>query len=157
MKIMFVCTGNICRSPAAHAVLEFKLAERNMSEQVEAASSGTIAYHVGEPVDSRMRAELSRHGIPARSRARQFEGRDLEEFDLILAMSRSHYRDMQRHAVNGYAAHRDKIRMFRDFDPQGPGDVPDPYYGGSEGFAQVYRMVERTVEELLRRIEAGEL
>ncbi len=149
MKIMFVCTGNICRSPAAHAVLEHKLEERGLSGLVDVSSSGTTAYHVGEPVDYRMGAELSRHGVQSRNRARQFYPKDLEEYDLLLGMSRSHLRDMQRAAVNDYGDYARKIRLFRDFDPVGTGEVPDPYYGGSEGFVKVYEMVDRTVDGLL--------
>ncbi len=153
LKIMFVCTGNICRSPAAHAVLEHKLSERGLADLIEVASSGTTAYHVGEPVDYRMGAELSRHGVRSRNRARQFFPQDLEEYDLLFGMSRSHIREMQRSAVNGYAEYAGRIRLFRDFDPEGTGEVPDPYYGGSEGFTRVYEMVDRTVDGLLDYLE----
>lgn len=152
---MFVCMGNICRSPAAHAVAEYKIAERGLDDRLTVDSSGTIAYHQGEPADARMSAELAKHGIPSSHRSQQFRNSDVEEFDLILAMDRRNYEDIR--GLVRDEAELDKLKMFRDFDPAGPGEVPDPYYGGREGFARVYEMVDRTVEELLNRFEAGEV
>ena len=134
--------------------MEQRIAERGLAGRIQVASSGTTAYHVGEPMDRRMSAELSLHGIAGRNRARQFTAQDLEEFDLLLAMSRSHFRDMEREGTGGYSGFINRIRMFRDFDPAGPGEVPDPYYGGREGFTRVYEMVDRTVDCLLDQLEA---
>jgi low molecular weight protein-tyrosine phosphatase len=159
IRILFVCMGNICRSPAAQAVFEHKLTERGLAERFQVDSSGTIAYHVGEAADSRMRDELSRHGIVSRSRSQQFLESDFERYDLILAMDRSNYSSLKR--MIGASGVRpelaDRLRMFRDFDPEGRGDVPDPYYGGSRGFALVYEMVERTAENLLKYLLSQEL
>lgn len=152
---MFVCMGNICRSPAAHAVAEQRIAERGLETRLTVDSSGTIAYHEGEPADSRMSAELAKHGIKNGHRSQQFRANDFDEFDLILAMDRRNYQDIQ--ALARDRADMAKLSMFRDFDPAGPGEVPDPYYGGREGFTRVYEMVERTVGELLSRFETGEL
>ncbi len=152
---MFVCMGNICRSPAAHAVAEQRIAERNLDSVLRVDSSGTIAYHAGEPADPRMSAELAKYGIKNGHRSQQFRESDFDEFDLILAMDRQNLEDIQSMARD--EADLRKLAMFRDFDPAGPGEVPDPYYGGREGFTRVYEMVDRTMEEILTRFEAGEL
>ena len=157
ISVMFVCMGNVCRSPAAHAVLAHKLRERGLEGQVKVASSGTIAYHVGEPADARMRQELARHGIKSISRAEQFVPEDFSRYDLILAMDRTNFTSLKDLAVNGNSRYFSKVRLFRDFDPEGPGDVPDPYYGGASGFEEVFRMVDRTTDLLLDRIESGDL
>jgi protein-tyrosine phosphatase len=154
---MFVCMGNVCRSPAAHAVFMHKLRERGLEEQVLVASSGTIAYHTGEPADPRMIQELARNGVESVSRAQQFTLEDFSRYDLILAMDRRNYESLKEMAANGNCQYFSRVRLFRDFDPEGPGDVPDPYYGGRSGFAEVFRMVDRTTDYLLDRIFAGEL
>jgi protein-tyrosine phosphatase len=147
--------GNICRSPAAHAVAEQRIADRNLDSVLRVDSSGTIAYHAGEPADSRMSAELAKHGIKNGHRSQQFRESDFDEFDLILAMDRRNLEDIKSMARD--EADLRKLAMFRDFDPEGSGEVPDPYYGGREGFTRVYDMVDRTVDEILTRFEAGEL
>ena len=159
LKIMFVCLGNICRSPAAHAVLEHKVRERGLEDRIQVSSSGTSAYHVGEEADPRMRNELSEHGVSSPSRAQQFHKSDFEYQDLILAMDRENFSHLRQSLGNGTVPGEltRKLRMFRNFDPEGTGDVPDPYYGGSRGFTEVYAMVERTVERILDVFEAGEL
>ncbi|WP_319417065.1 low molecular weight protein-tyrosine-phosphatase [Marispirochaeta aestuarii] len=157
INVMFVCMGNVCRSPAAHAVLVHKLRERGLDQRVRVASSGTIAYHVGEPADSRMRQELASHGIKSISRAEQFIPEDFSRYDIILAMDRTNYESLKEMAVNGNSQYLSRVRLFREFDPEGPGDVPDPYYGGRSGFSEVFRMVDRTTDSLLDHIISGAL
>ena len=152
MKIMFVCTGNICRSPLAEAVFERLAAEAGLGAQFEVESSGTTAYHVGQAADERMRSVAASHGVRIQNRSKQLTAADLEEYDLILAMDRSNLREI------GYIAESrgvlDKVKLFREFDPKGGPDaeVPDPYYGGRAGFERVYEMVDRTSHRLLNEL-----
>lgn len=149
-RIGLVCLGNICRSPMAHVVLAAQVADAGLSDRVEVVSSGTGGWHVGEPMDSRAAATLSRAGYdPSRHRASQFRAAWHSDCDLILVMDRDNYVDVGA---------GERVLMFRRFDPearqlpehqmQGP-DVPDPYYGGAEGFTEVLSMVERTGAHLV--------
>jgi protein-tyrosine phosphatase len=104
-----------------------------------------------------MRQELASHGIESVSRAEQFIPEDFSRYDLILAMDRTNFESLRAMAVNGNSQYFSRVRLFRDFDPQGPGDVPDPYYGGRSGFAEVYRMVDRTTDSILDHIVSGAL
>lgn len=150
---MFVCTGNICRSPMAHGVFEHKVRERGLDGKIETESSGTTAFHAGEEVDPRARGELRKHGINFSHAAQDFRSDDFENYDLILAMDRSNYRGIIRMA-NGQA--KTKVRMFRDFDPNGSGEVPDPYYGAENGFREVYDMIDRTTDAIIEHVLSGE-
>ena len=122
----------------------------------EVESSGTHGYHVGENADSRMRRTASTHGFPFDHYARHFKPSDIDYYDYIFVMDRGHYRDIQ-YLVPGNPG--DKLRMFREFDPQGSKneDVPDPYYGGQEGFELVLTIVDRTVHAILEEFRQGRL
>lgn len=148
-----VCLGNICRSPTAEAALR-EAADRHGLE-VEVDSAGTGAWHVGNPPDPRMTSAGSDVGLVLDGRARQVTRVDLDGHDLVLAMDRDNLGDLRRLA-GGSTEH---VRLFREFDPEATTDrdVPDPYYGGSEGFAEVVAICRRTADELARRIAAGEL
>src|SRR4029077_13483219 len=132
MKILFVCLGNICRSPTAEAVLRTLAAREAPELLLEVDSAGTAAYHVGEPPDTRTRAAASRRGYSLEAlRARVVEPGDFERFDLILAMDADNLRVLQRRAPSH--AH-ERLRLFLEFAPQQEvRDVPDPYYGGPNG------------------------
>lgn len=145
---MFVCMGNICRSPLAHGVMEDKLRKAGMDSEIAVESSGTISYHQGELPDQRMRQTAAEHGISLTHRARQFQKTDFDNYDLILAMDNENLSNILRLAPDRVAA--DKVKLFRDFDPQGSGEVPDPYYGGQKGFETVFSMVDRTCDVLCR-------
>ena len=146
-RLLFVCLGNICRSPAAEAVFASLAAEAGVADDFAVDSAGTGAWHVGEPADLRMRRAASRRGIAVSSNARQFTEDDFDEFDLILAMDASNFDTLARMAP---AAKRSKLVLFRDYDPNGPGeDVPDPYYGGPGGFDDVLDIVTRAGQGLL--------
>ena len=134
-RIELVCLGNICRSPMALVVLEARLADAGLDDQVTVTSSGTGDWHVGQPMDRRAAATLTTAGYDAtRHRAHQWAGNDA---DLVLTMDAQNLAD-----VGGPSA---RVMLFRDFDPVEPGnDVPDPYYGGDSGFEEVLAMVERT-------------
>jgi len=153
-RVALVCLGNICRSPMAHVVLEDRLARAGLDDRVEVVSSGTGGWHEGEPMDRRAAAVLRDAGYdPSRHRARTFSTDWYAEYDLLLAMDHSNRSDMldQSPTVDQQA----QVRMFREFDPEavdGDDEVPDPWYGGSDGFRQVLAMIERTTDELVTRL-----
>jgi protein-tyrosine phosphatase len=144
-RVALVCLGNICRSPMAHVVLEAGLAEAGLAGLVDVTSCGTGDWHVGQPMDHRAAATLTAAGYDAsRHRARQFARSWLDDHDLVLAM------DSANLAAIGGPTADGRVRLFRDFDPAVPGgDVPDPYYGGDDGFQEVLTMVERTSASLV--------
>jgi protein-tyrosine phosphatase len=152
--VALVCLGNICRSPMAHVVLEKRLAEAGLDDRVVVTSAGTGGWHTGDPMDQRAAAALSDAGYdPSRHRARRFTMDWFAENDLILAMDASNLADMSE--LSPDVASLDKLQMFRDFDPEATAqdnEVPDPWYGGPDGFRQVLTMVERTVERLVEEL-----
>jgi protein-tyrosine phosphatase len=141
-----VCLGNICRSPTAQVVLEQRLAEVGLQDRVIVRSGGTGGWHVGDPMDDRAAATLSEAGYdPTRHRARQYADSWADECDLVLAMDHQNLDDL--------GGRTDRVGMFRDVDPvERGGEVPDPYYGGSDGFAEVLAMVERTSDALVAEL-----
>ncbi|MEO0540158.1 MAG: low molecular weight protein-tyrosine-phosphatase [Cyanobacteria bacterium P01_A01_bin.105] len=136
-RLLFVCLGNICRSPAAENLTRHLLEMRSLSPAaVECDSAGTSGYHVGSPPDRRMQQAAQQRGLTFTGRSRQFEVADFERFDWILAMDRSNYRDILAMAPPG--ADRDRVRLMCDFCQRHPdAEVPDPYYGGADGFGYV--------------------
>lgn len=158
-QICFVCLGNIVRSPLAENMFLHLAAENGLEEHYLVDSAGTASYHVGEHPDSRMRQVARRRGLIYDGRARQFERRDFERFDLIMAMDAENLANLRR-LVSG-PGDSGKLHLLREFDPQSdpaaPGDVPDPYYDGIEGFERVYDIVERSCRGLLGALERGEL
>nr|MCW2727812.1 protein-tyrosine-phosphatase [Aeromicrobium sp.] len=153
-RVALVCLGNICRSPMAHVVLDDRLARAGLTQQVEVVSCGTGGWHEGDPMDRRAAAVLRDAGYdPSRHRARTFSPDWYAENDLLLAMDHSNRADMvdQSPTVGEQA----RVRMFREFDPEasaGDDEVPDPWYGGSDGFRQVLAMIERTTDELVEQL-----
>jgi protein-tyrosine phosphatase len=152
--VLFVCLGNICRSPVAEGVFRQKVREAGLEEVIEIDSAGTGAWHVGNPPDRRMMATARSKGVDlSAQRARQFVDTDLADFDHILAMDKSNLHDiLYLDTGNDFGS---RVMLFRQWDPE-PGDyeVPDPYYGGDEGFEDVYRIVDRTAEALLKGLAA---
>jgi len=151
MKILFVCLGNICRSPTAEAVLRALAAREAPELALEVDSAGTAGYHVGEAPDPRTRQAAARRGYDLTGlRARIVAPEDFERFDLILAMDHENLRVLQRRAPP--TAH-ERLRLFLEFGPQGgPEDVPDPYYGGPNGFEEVLDLVEAATRGLLTHL-----
>ena len=145
-RIELVCLGNICRSPMAHVVLESRLDDAGLGDVVEVTSSGTGGWHVGNPMDRRAAATLTRAGYDAtRHRARQYDASWAERNDLVLAMDHENLDNLED--LGGVSP---RVMLFRAFDPVDPGgDVPDPYYGGDAGFEEVLSMVERTSDNLV--------
>ncbi len=151
MRILFVCLGNICRSPTAEGVLRVIAAREAPELSIEVDSAGTAAYHVGEPPDPRTRAAAARRGYDLHSlRARVVEPADFTHFDLILAMDQENLRVLQRRAPD--AAH-ERLRLFMEFAPHADTpEVPDPYYGGPNGFEEVLDLVEAAARGLLAHL-----
>ena len=153
LHVCFVCTGNICRSPIAEKVLVDELQKAGLAERVRVTSAGTGGWHVGGPPVHRAAALLTTHGYDAsRHVAQQFGPAWFAETDLVLAMDADNYSDI---VAQGPGA---SVRMFRDFDPRAgehDRDVPDPYFGGDEGFAEVLAMVERTADALVAALVAA--
>ncbi len=151
-KLCFVCLGNICRSPTAEGVFQHLVNERDLQPYFEVDSAGTSAYHVGESANSKSQQTAKQHGITLHSKARQFESFDLDYFDLVLAMDQENLTNIKR--MNNGNMENVEIGMLRDFDPEpGDGEVPDPYYGGIQGFENVFQIVKRSCVNLLDRLE----
>lgn len=156
--VELVCSGNICRSPAAHVVLEQLLIDAGLDDIVAVVSSGTGGWHVGEPMDSRTAATLDAAGYDAtRHRARRFDVSGWGDVDVVLAMDAGHRSELARSQPPADGGDNESARLilFRSLDPVGTGqDVPDPYYGGPEGFEEVLDMVERTSAALIVALQA---
>ncbi|MDT8341362.1 MAG: low molecular weight protein-tyrosine-phosphatase [Longimicrobiales bacterium] len=152
-SVLFVCLGNICRSPLAEGVFLHLLRAAGAGDRYRVDSAGTGAWHVGERPDPRAREVAERRGVALPSRARQVTPPDLDDFDLVVAMDRSNLADLE--ALRDRHGGSARLVLLRDFDPE-PGDreVPDPYYGGPEGFDRVVAMVERSARALLDHLEA---
>jgi protein-tyrosine phosphatase len=149
-RLLFVCLGNICRSPLAEGVFNHLAAQAGRAHEFEVDSCGTADYHVGQAPDSRSAAVARKHGVTLHHRARQFERADFQKYDLILAMDADNRSELL--SFSGLEpVHAAKVKLLREFDPEANGDldVPDPYYGGPDGFEEVYGMVERAARGLL--------
>lgn len=155
-SVLFVCLGNICRSPLAEGVFRHLVEDAGAGERYRIDSAGTGAWHVGEPPDRRASEVARRHGVELAGRARQVRPDDFSAFDLVLAMDRANFEDLERLRSRAAPPATGELRIFREFDPERSDglEVPDPYYGGPDGFEHVYGMVRRTCEALLRELEA---
>jgi protein-tyrosine phosphatase len=150
-KVLFVCWGNICRSPAAQCVFQNKINERGLEDRILCDSAGTIGMHAGQPPDSRMQQAGRMRSIPFFGQSRKYRSVDFEEFDLILAMDRHNLSDLQA-AIPERGSHAE-VQLFGHFvnKDQLP-EVPDPYYGGGRGFDIVLDMVEEGCDHLIEYI-----
>lgn len=148
-SVLFVCMGNICRSPTGEGVLQALVDSRDLASRVRIDSAGTIGYHEGNPADARMRAAAARRNYELRSRARRIERQDLFDFDLVIAMDRENLKDV----LELDPAPSADIRLLSHFldasDADWPDDVPDPYYGGPDGFEYVLDMIEAACPSIL--------
>ncbi len=153
IKVIFVCMGNICRSPTGEGIFNKLLVEQGLSEQFEVDSAGTIGYHQGEPADSRMRHHAKARGYTLTSLARKFNPqKDFEKFDYILAMDRANYETLLDWDQEG--KYKNKVHMMTDFGQKiQASEVPDPYYGGGDGFERVIDIVEDSCHGLLEHIK----
>jgi len=154
MRVLFVCLGNICRSPTAEAVFRAVVAREAPQLDIEVDSAGTAGYHIGDPPDPRSQEAASRRGYDmSLLRARRVAAEDFERFDFILAMDRENLSALQREAP---AALRHRVRLFLEFAPDADiSEVPDPYYGGVNGFEHVLDLVEAASQGLLRHLRGS--
>ncbi len=156
MRICFVCQGNIIRSPLAEHIFLQLADEKGVVDKYLVDSAGTIAYHAGERPDRRMRQVAAERGLMYSGRAKQFKRDDFARFDLIIAMDKANRQSLQSWTVT--TEQDNKIRLMCEFDPQGgPNlDVPDPYYGGPDGFISTFEIVKRSCEGLMEELEGGQ-
>ncbi|MCR4300265.1 MAG: low molecular weight phosphotyrosine protein phosphatase [Sulfuricaulis sp.] len=156
VRVLFVCLGNICRSPTAEGVFRKLVCEHKLEHQFEIDSAGTHAYHIGEPPDERAQAACVRRGIDiSRLRGRRAVAGDIESFDYVLAMDRENYENLLEVCPSGLET---RIRLFMEFAPSRPEqEVPDPYFGGAGGFDRVLDMIEDAAQGLLDEIRRARL
>jgi protein-tyrosine phosphatase len=156
MRILFVCMGNICRSPTAEGVMRRLVEDAGLTDRVDVESAGTGGWHAGEPPDERATIAARRRGVRLEGAARQIRAADFRDFDLLIAMDRANLGELLAAAPDEDAA--EKVRLLREFDPMSAGapdlDVPDPYYGGDRGFETVLDMVEAACRGLLDELRA---
>jgi protein-tyrosine phosphatase len=161
-RLLFVCLGNICRSPTAEGVMRSLVEREGLSNCIQLESAGTGGWHVGSAPDERATAAALARGVELQGRARQVRPQDFEDFDLLLAMDGENLRELRRLAPG--EKQRAKVHLLREFDPArepalgadasagGELDVPDPYYGGAGGFDEVFELVQAACEGLLEQI-----
>jgi protein-tyrosine phosphatase len=156
-RILFVCMGNICRSPTAEGVMRRLLESEGLEDRIEIDSAGTGDWHLGDPPDARATEAARRRGVTLDGAARQVRPDDFERFDLLVAMDRKNVGELLVLAPDEQAA--GKVRLLREFDPASAGapdlDVPDPYYGGDNGFETVLDMVEASCRGLLAELRSA--
>jgi protein-tyrosine phosphatase len=152
LSVLFVCLGNICRSPLAEAVFRSVVVEAGLEDRFVIDSAGTSGYHDGEPPDRRTTAVAARRGVTVQGTSRQITGTDVDSFDYLIVMDGENLRNVERMART--ARGTPEVWRFREFDPRGTGDldVPDPYFGGPEGFEDVHEIVDRSARGLLAYI-----
>lgn len=151
-KLVFVCLGNICRSPTGEGIFIHKVKKAGLESYFYIDSAGTAAYHTGERADRRSQETANEHGVQLPSIARRFEYADLEEFDLILAMDSSNLTNINQ--LDRKGKFTNKVKLLREFDPEpGNKEVPDPYYGGQNGFENVFEMVDRSCQAILEELK----
>jgi protein-tyrosine phosphatase len=152
IRLCFVCLGNICRSPTAEGVMLQLVKEAGLSEHIHIDSAGTCAHHIGENADPRSRSTARSRGYDLPSVARQALSKDFHDFDYILAMDRSNYEDLE--ALRPSGEFRAQLFLFRSFDANSPegASVPDPYYGGPDGFEEVFDICEAACRGLLEHL-----
>ncbi|KAI8145134.1 phosphotyrosine protein phosphatase I superfamily [Fennellomyces sp. T-0311] len=150
INVLFVCLGNICRSPMAEAVFAHTVKQKSLHDRFGTIdSAGTASYHVGETPDSRSARTCKNHGVPVNHRARRVTKEDFHTFDYVLCMDTSNLADLQEMQPKGSKA---TVKLFGEYDPQGETIIRDPYYGGNDGFERNFKQVTRASEGLLRSI-----
>lgn len=155
VRVLFVCLGNICRSPLAEGIFRHHVEAAGLTGRFDIDSAGTSSYHAGDPPDPRTSAVARRRGIALAGQSRQLTVADLERFDYVVVMDEENLKAVKR--LTREKAPKAKVHLLREFDPESNGDldVPDPYYGGERGFEDVHDMVERASAAFLRHLRAG--
>ena len=157
VSLCFVCLGNICRSPTAAAVMRHRVAQAELGERIVIESAGTASWHIGESPDERSVAEAGRRGIPMHDRGQQFQAGDFDRFFMVLAADYDNAAALR--ALARGPEDETKIHLLRSFDPSAEGDlaVPDPYFGGPDGFARVFDLIDAACVGLLDHLVDGPL
>jgi protein-tyrosine phosphatase len=154
-KFLFVCLGNICRSPSAENIMNHLLEQKGLSSKIICDSAGTSSYHIGSKPDARMTMAAAKRGINMKGQARQFKQADFEQFDLILAMDRYNYRDILN--LDPQGKYQAKVELMCNYASKHTDrDVPDPYYGGADGFDYVIDLLFDACENLLESLDSLE-
>jgi protein-tyrosine phosphatase len=155
IRVLFVCMGNICRSPLAESVFRHLVRERGMEDRFEIDSAGTSGYHAGDPPDARSVATARARGVTVSGASRPLSRRDLHDFDYVIVMDAENRAEVDR--LRSSAGGAARVHRLREWDPERSGlDVPDPYYGGTSGFEEVHDIVERSCAALLDHLLAQE-
>ena len=155
MKLLFVCLGNICRSPSAEAVMTALVEREGLSDQIQCDSAGTIGYHAGNPADARMQSHAVKRGYDLTSRSRQFDPSiDFDKFDMVIGMDDQNVSDIK--TMDSYDSYGDKIYIMTQFcSEHSETEVPDPYYGGEAGFELVLDLLEDACRGLLDNVKCS--
>ena len=156
IKILFVCMGNICRSPSGEAVMNALIEKNNLQDKIKCDSAGTIAYHTGEHADARMQKHAMKRGYNLTSLARQIKHQDFDKFNYIIAMDTDNYNNIL--ALDTLGKYKNKVSMMMDYATKfNDRNVPDPYYGGEQGFEYVLDLLEDACSGLLEQIVKNDL
>jgi len=150
IRVLMVCLGNICRSPTAHGVFQQRIAEAKLAHRIEVDSAGTAGYHIGSQPDARSSAVAAKRGYDLTTqRARQVQQKDFSHYNYVLAMDKSNLADLRSNCPD---AHKSRLSLFLDFGSGDAKEVPDPYYGGDDGFDNVLNLVEDAAAGLIAHI-----